>query len=275
MAKEPEAVSPEEKLLKVIQKGEAQRKTARTAATAAAAEAERDTATATATAAPPARKPQVRLAKPAAADQKPTAPRQDAPPAAKAGPAPAAPVFRKPGQVQGNGKGLRAAKLALAAIAAVMLVLTVREIQAGIARTRQDREAKEGQGPAETPSLAAEPQAPDLAPLLSAVSSRPLFGGGSENLKPNGDDGKPPPGSWQAYVRENMAMIGVSRVPDSEDKNEAILFDRKENKLHFVRVGQKLTVAQQDLKVEQVGGEDTVLTDGFDQVSVRGGARSR
>jgi hypothetical protein len=72
---------------------------------------------------------------------------------------------------------------------------------------------------------------------------------------------------WGAYVKENVSLIGLSRATSGEP--EAILFDKKEGRNYFLTLGQRVTLAERDLKLEAVDGEEAALSDGRQTLKVR------
>lgn len=80
----------------------------------------------------------------------------------------------------------------------------------------------------------------------------------------------PPPTNvdWVVYMKENVNMIGLSGGPATSSL-EAILFDKKVQKMHVVKFGQKLTVEQREITVESIIGEEVVLSDGKVKMTLR------
>jgi len=270
MAKEEvQEISPEEKLLKVIQKGDAEKKAGRPAPPGAqgagAAKAAAETG-----ASSPSEKTKPKLARPEPASApaaKAGVARPGAPSSGKPAAATSAQPFRKPARGKRNraSGGAQAVNLALVAVAVIMVMLTGVQIRANVLSFRADRQVGAGPGVGAELSTATAAALPDTGPFLSALDARPLFPVSEEGQQ------RPPPvsTSWQGYVKENLAMIGVSKKSGTDDVFEAILVDRKVGKMHFVTSGQKIALAQQDLKVEKISGEETVLTDGSEKASVK------
>ncbi len=69
-------------------------------------------------------------------------------------------------------------------------------------------------------------------------------------------------------MKENVNMIGLSGGPATSSL-EAILFDKKVQKMHVVKFGQKLTVEQREITVESIIGEEVVLSDGKVKMTLR------
>lgn len=267
MAKEPQELSPEEKLLKVIQKADADKKSGKPAAAVspAATEPAASVKSAPQTMAEKTKPKLAQAGSGSAPVQKAGAAKPLAPPAEK----PAVQPFRKP------AKGLRkqatgaakAVNFSLAAVAAFMLMLTGLQIRANTVLFRADLQTG-GEAAADAGALTtASPTTPAVAKLLAAIETRPLFADLPDEKRPDPKQG--PMRDWQSYLKDNLSMIGVSKISGTEDELEAILVDKKDGKMHFVKVGQKITLAQWDLKVEQVGGEETVLSDGTGKATVK------
>ena len=90
----------------------------------------------------------------------------------------------------------------------------------------------------------------------------------------SGDDPTKPPvlTEWGQYVKEHVSLIGISRG-GKDGEPEAILgekdVDKKETKMHFLRLGQKITLAQKELTLERIGGEEAILSDGKQSLAVK------
>ena len=71
----------------------------------------------------------------------------------------------------------------------------------------------------------------------------------------------PPQVEWQVYARDNLNLIGRSGETN-DPVREAILFDRKTNKMLVVKIGEKITLVQRELTIDQINVDEVVLTDG-------------
>ena len=109
---------------------------------------------------------------------------------------------------------------------------------------------------------------PPLEQLLSAWRSSPILGQ-PRARETNGAGARSQPEPrvpWKEYVSENWDLIGLS---SHEGRAEAIVFDRLESKMHFVSVGQKVTMKDRELELEEIGGEQIVLTDGTEKITLK------
>lgn len=68
---------------------------------------------------------------------------------------------------------------------------------------------------------------------------------------------------WQVYVKENLDLKGFG------SPGEAILFDKKQSKMHVLKVGQKLTVADREVVLTKIGTEEVELSDGKQSLPIK------
>lgn len=73
---------------------------------------------------------------------------------------------------------------------------------------------------------------------------------------------------WQMYAKDNLNMIGLSGSAGAPGR-EAIVFDKKLNKMHILKVGNKMTLAQREVIVETIDAEDIVLSDGRQKITLK------
>jgi len=77
---------------------------------------------------------------------------------------------------------------------------------------------------------------------------------------------------WRAYARDNLTLMGMSDVKLMQDGGdqtvrEAIVMDNKEKKMHFLRVGSTLVLAEQEVTVSNVD-ETTIELKKGDEVLI-------
>jgi len=106
---------------------------------------------------------------------------------------------------------------------------------------------------------------PSLEALLKSFEAKPILGNPDDIDK--GEDPrdktprpKPPAGAIK-YARENLDLIGMS-------DGEAIIVDKKADKMFFLRVGGEMEVMSQKLTLEQIGVGKVQFTDGKESVTV-------
>jgi hypothetical protein len=68
---------------------------------------------------------------------------------------------------------------------------------------------------------------------------------------------------WQVYLKDHFDLKGFG------SPGEAILFDKNANKMHVLKVGQKLTVADREVILTKIGTEDVELSDGRQSMVVK------
>jgi hypothetical protein len=78
---------------------------------------------------------------------------------------------------------------------------------------------------------------------------------------------------WRAYARENLTLMGMSDVTSRQDGSEkivreAIMMDNKVRKMHFLREGSTLIVAEQEVSVSSVGETAVELRRGDEVLKV-------
>ncbi len=257
---EKEALSPEEKLLKVIQDGDEQQEdpaaeSPEVATDAAATKTDQPPEAETAEAPEPAG----RTAKSAAAAT---------PAAATESSAPA--VIKAPG-----GKStstLIMISRGLAAAVAVMLALSALEIW-GAVRTLNQDQALPVIMP-DTEEAAAVHYTPSLQPLpglLNAITGKPFLRrpGQIETQvvrvdpqTPQPPPPPPPPADWQKYAQNNLSLKGFSQLLDGSDATEVIISDDKEQRMFFLRQGQTILLETVEVELTAVRNDNVTLSDG-------------
>ena len=273
---EDEQVSPEEKLLNVIQNGGDEEDPAETMVSAAPApdatlvseepEAEEagvaDTAVASAseadTVVAAADKPKLRLAEQAPVAAFAEEP-GDEPDVAEL------PMVRKSQPV--TRVNVTMVNRALVAVIAVILSFAAFEIWANVAGVivpkLPPQEWVIEQDVDEEPL-------PSLADLLKAFEARPFLQDPKQipQTEPDPDrDPQPPTVGWRKYAKDHLDLIGISRAGDGW---EAIVSDRKENnKLYFLTVGMTIKVSEREITTQKIDGDQIILTDGKDTMTLK------
>jgi len=157
----------------------------------------------------------------------------------------------------GRPAGLMALKSVFVAVVIIMTVLSAVDISLAARRIASDQRP----APDIKQDLPRSDQdaftPPDLAEVLAQFAKVPLFGDAGSGPGPIPP---PPVEGWQDYVRENVSFIGLTPVGNNE--YEAIIVDKKTDKMHLVRLGQSVEMSQQSLTLDQVSKDEVVLTDG-------------
>ena len=244
MAEKEQELTPEEKLLKVIQEGDES-----TDGTAASDVAVSESAV------PEPLEPAV-AAEPAPVE---AAPKRAAPPEPALGMIGTGPV------VVGKGNraplfGMALLNRILAVVVLVMIGFAVYEIWANL------RYPVYESAPLNDPGVATLDQAPDgeLTPLddvLKDWQEQPLFG---QKTRPQAATNKVTvvePTPFEIYARNNLKLIGLSG-------DEAILSDRKVDKMHFLTVGGTFTVNDVEIKVADITSEHVEVLDGEKKIQI-------
>jgi|GEM_PF-5888872 len=252
-------VTPEEKLLKVIQ-GSREKKP--DAAPAAAA-----VPVAPATAAAPAsaaKEPApLKLATPAAAKPAP-APKTATPVSAGAPSAEAKtagggalPALARNIRRRAVINGWRVTNRVLLGVIILMMALISLEIRGGIVSI-----GMLGQSPVEMPVVkvdAVKEYTPAVAPLGQLIKIPGAKIDDAAKAAAQQAD-------WHVYARNNMKYIGTSQVGNAL---EAVVHDKKTGKMHYLRTGAVLRIEDRDISVVEVQGEAIVLTDGEEKMPLK------
>lgn len=96
-----------------------------------------------------------------------------------------------------------------------------------------------------------------LSDTLDMFVGRRIFGPAPRIDAPIGVTNAPPLIGWRAYARENLSLMGMSDVKRMQDGveqtvHEAIMMDNKLKKMHFLREGSTLMLAEQEVAVASV-----------------------
>lgn len=275
MAKSEAHLSPEEKLLRVIQ-GE-KKKDAEGGAPSGAAPttpAGKADASAPASASAPAAAPvgppeeakgRVRLAKSATqAVPAGEAPRKGEPArtptaAAKSDPPKPTPVAKR--AVSGGDFSVRSLNIVLAVFIFVVLLLTVREIWANVRTGGTAEVASEALVPA-IKSQETQGELPAIDSFLDLLEQRALFAqpGPSKGSDPGPVDGPTP----DQYCK----LMGIS-LDTEHNQMEAIIKDKKIDKTLYLKVGEPVVGDGQTWVVKEIQNEQVVLTNGKRDVTVK------
>ena len=104
--------------------------------------------------------------------------------------------------------------------------------------------------------------------MLTDFARNPIFG--STETEDKDDTGPRDDGNRAGdYARENLNLIGLSVIPGTDGKEEAIIVDRKENMMHFLKLGEELTAGEQKLHLKEIHGDHVVLSDGTEDIIVK------
>lgn len=297
MSDEEDQISPEEKLLKVIQdKGEEPAKeveatrteesspapeSVKEPAAAEVAESTQEETVATDAGEPTAgQKPKLKMSKvedPEAADAKTDDVGSKAEPSTSAGLIGASSPVVSVGKKRAPLKlGIGAANRCLAAVIVIALMLTGLEVwnfvKPASAATMTGNSGVESTTPTlDIPIHAAQYSFPDV---LKSYRQKPIFvifEPGSEIGTEGGGRPLPPQPrrvGWAKYARANMKLMGLSPVPDSPELTEAIIADTKTKRMYFAKVGDKLVVSGRQVSVLKINGALVILTDGVNNVTI-------
>ncbi len=277
MAKDEEHLSPEEKLLRVIQGGGKKRAAAvpgqppvsapvEPAASAGMAPAVKDPiemSPPVAPLAPPSREagpgpepvlPSTRLKLARDPAERPSAPVQTPAPPLTALPA------RRTGTASMAPLDLRTVNIVLAALVLVVLLFSAHEIWANV-RVQQTAPRVDVLGLTAAPTLDVERELPPLEALLDAVDERPLFAVATEGPAP--EPAAPvfaPPDSY-------CSLLGISRLDNGE--NEAIIMDSRLKKMLYLKVGDRISSDSQVWTVKDIQGDRVIFASGNRESVVR------
>ncbi|MBN1557977.1 MAG: hypothetical protein JW951_07505 [Lentisphaerae bacterium] len=254
MTENQEELSPEEKLLKVIQSGGEQAGSGEDAAAAGEENAP----------------PRLQLKK-----QAPAPPESEGADAAGL-PEPGGLIGagvpdyfeRKP--AGGAPVGITLVNRCLAGVVVVMLLFAVYEILANIQTV--DRYGPEPAGEWEAPELSAaggDIVLPTLENVLASFRERPIF----QRPVNAAEDGvtetrqvRVP--NWEAYTRENLNLIGTSRLGGADSGREAILVDKRADRMYFLREGDTVVVDERTLEMKRIETDSVILTDGSKEITL-------
>lgn len=269
-----EQLSPEEKLLKVIQAPDGQKQKPAEPAPAQAAASE---AASKPQAVPPVwkLKPEPEPVKPQpapAVESKPAAEAQAAAPVpASAAAQPAAqapgPASEQAGAVpsgsMSDASWIRHANRVLGVIAAAMVILVAYECWCNAEAVRERQKFTPQRGPRGSfgPEKA---ELPALDGLVAMFEKGPAFQDLQDGVGATGRAdraGAVALTGWREYAQKNLDLIGMAPAADPAGR-EAIMVDRQQKRMHVVKAGDRIMVEGKQVEVVSVGQDDVTLTDG-------------
>ena len=251
-----EELTPEEKLLKVIQKGDEQESENEAAATSSE-DSEGKVTTVATTAATTATK-----TKETTSADKPEAESSEDTPAVAVSPIAVALTRRSP---------LRVLNRAMLAVAAVLLCISGVEMWANIRSPLSPITQQPFETTAE--SLDSEDFIADLSDTLDMYSKRRIFGKPDPvAIKPINIT--PVLAGWRAYIRKNYDFKGTSTVSKPKDDGaatkvmEAIILDNKTGRMHFLSVEQTVLVEKQTVMLKEITENNVTFSKGDEEVTL-------
>lgn len=254
-----EALSPEEKLLKVIQGGDEQQE---------AQQAEEAKETAGTSEQDQAQPPQNII------KENPGQPDKSADTAEEASAVASTPPIAK-ATVGSDASTFVLISRGLAAGVAVMLALSAMEILGAVRTLQQDQEPAVLMPGTEEPAPIqyTQPLQP-LADLMDAITGKPFLRrpGQIETQVVRVDPQPPPPSppaDWQKYVQNNLSLKGFSQLLDGSDATEVIISDDKEQRMFFLRKGQTLLLENIEVELTAVRNDNITLSDGKTSYTLR------
>lgn len=265
-------LTPEEKLLNVIQEGDSEEpKAGESEAVGPAASSNATVAAEQVPAEEGAEKAKLKLAKAAgteaASGDKATAPEGAAKDekAAAAGVIAAGPMAVSKGG-RGTRFGIGTVNKCLVAVVLIMIGFAVYEIWASIQVPGHEGVVLAGMPDMTWLDQLPEEALPPIEDVLKAFKENPIIGPrkpartvGSATVTPTPLDN---------YVKENLNLIGLSNVPGDADTPEAIIVDKKLEKMHFLRIGDKVSINKRELELVEVTAEYAELLDGETKIRV-------
>ncbi len=167
---------------------------------------------------------------------------------------------------------IRIVSRVIALVIACLILFSAIEVWAHVHKTLSvagwsipDDSASRTGGPAATDQ--AEDGLVALPKVLEAFQERPILTG--LDVAPTVREGPTivdPP--WIRQLREQYDLIGTSTVGGEDGVREAILVDKKDNKMHFLRVGQSLAVDKREFEVAGVADGKVVLRHGERDIEI-------
>lgn len=252
-----EELTPEEKLLKVIQKGDEQESENEAAATSSE-DSEGKVTTVATTAATTATK-----TKETTSADKPEAESSEDTPAVAVSPIAVALTRRSP---------LRVLNRAMLAVAAVLLCISGVEMWANIRSPLSPITQQPFETTAE--SLDSENFIADLSDTLDMYSKRRIFGKPDPVVIKPKINTTPVLAGWRAYIRKNYDFKGTSTVSKPKDDGaatkvmEAIILDNKTGRMHFLSVEQTVLVEKQTVMLKEITENNVTFSKGDEEVTL-------
>jgi len=155
----------------------------------------------------------------------------------------------------------------LAGVSLLMLVLTVLQCWWFVRSSR----AETGRSvvPREIGYAVPDPvNLPRIEELVAALEQKSPFG-----LLPEAGPG-PGPGpvgpttGWRAWAQKNLDLTGFSKDP-STGQREAIVVDRENNRMHILKIGDRLDASGKTVQVAEMGEDELTLSDGVVRVGIK------
>jgi hypothetical protein len=268
-----EQLSPEEKLLKVIQATDGQKPKAS------------EKAPEPVQVSPPPAERRVKLA-PEPAKAQPTPAKQPEPasppqavaqpqsPVDAAGsqppepaPEPASPV---PSGSLSDGSWLRHANRVLGGIAAAMILLIAYECWSSAETLRASRTPTVGR--ALPPFVSEKTGLPPLDGVVALFEKGPVFQNAEDSVPAasaaaGAGSGAAPTG-WRLYAQKNLDLIGMASGSGAAQR-EAIVVDREQKRMHIVKSGDRIQLEGKQIEVLSVGEEEVTLSDGGAKLTIK------
>jgi len=287
MASSEEQLSPEEKLLKVIQgkgddEGDSQDTAAGVKAEQSATVKEPESADGPEEAVEPAAVAE--KAEPAAEEE--TTEADTVAPPAEAEPEgegqdkeavePAALIGTAPPAVQGKRgsrqMGIRTVNKCLAAVVVILILFAVLEIWANIQSAPEVAPALPGEAPPldlETPG--SETDLPDIKKVLQQWTENPIVGIRDEaGPAPTPGPSPAPAKPVATYAEEHLNLIGLSVFTEAgAAQREAIVVDGEAEKMLFLKKGDTFSTGDWELEVLDIQSDSVKLTDGKEELIVK------
>jgi len=269
-------LTPEEKLLKVIQEGDSEDPKAEEGASVEAAPS--STVTMQAEQVPAeegAEKPKLKLAKAegaeAASGDKAAAPKGEAEEKEEEKAAAAGMIAAGPMAVSKGGRGTRfgigMVNKCLVAVVLIMIGFAVYEIWASIQVPEDEGVFLNGM-----PDMGWLDQLPEeaLSPIedvLKAFEQNPIIGPRKTVVIERTKIATPTP--LVEYIKKNLNLIGLSNVAGDADMPEAIIMDKKIEKMHFLRLGDKIIINDRELELVAIAAEYAEVLNGETRIQIR------
>lgn len=244
-----EELSPEEKLLKVIQSEDKTEESEASAAETAVEENNSTTVTDDET----------------AGDTQP----DDEPPASSE------PAIASVEKASGSGGTFSPVVFirTIAALIIVMLAFSAAEIWGAVQNAQSEKSFVVTGGTAQNAfnEAAFSPsELPALAPVLSSISENRFLRRPGETVEiktvvvenNRAAPPPPPPADWQKYAKENLVLKGLSRLLDGSNTLEAIVNDENENRMHFLKTGQTILLENVEVEITAIKNDTIELSDG-------------
>ncbi len=154
----------------------------------------------------------------------------------------------------GRGRGLALLNRVLAAAAVLFLLLAGYETYLNMPANATVYPAQ----PLEIGASSLDIQTASLSDTLDMFARRRIFGGVERPVVTPGNTNIVNLIGWRAYARENLTLMGMSDVKSMQEGveqtvREAIMMDNKVKKMHFLREGSTLVLAEQAVSVSSVG----------------------